>query len=199
MPVTSEQIRSEVVQALRLDLVGPDNNHAFAQELLPESPSRWYLTGYLVPRSAPERQRSDPTAADEIDAAGEGDGGDDAANPERGAARKSYLPSSMGLTVLVAPGVATLEATVRWGDYLFEGAAEEEPSEDEGDIDPLNVAEPKEPYGVVAFSKPTSGFRRTPREEQVLLGLPNPGAPLATVEVPNSNCVFRRNRPPNPT
>ncbi len=55
--MTSSEIRSEVVQALRLDLIGPDNNHAFAHELLPEPPSRLYLTGYLVPRSAPERQR----------------------------------------------------------------------------------------------------------------------------------------------
>ena len=187
MPVTSEYIRAEIVQALRLDLVGPDNNHAFAHELLPEAPSRWYLTGYLVPRSAPERQRCDPTAADEIDAAGEGNGGDDAAIPDRGVARKSFLPSSLGLTVLVAPGVATLEATVRWGDYLFEGAAEAEPIEDESDTDLPDVAEPPVPYGAGAVSKPTAGFRRTPREERVLLHVPNSGEPLATCEVPTSN------------
>jgi hypothetical protein len=187
MSLTSEHIRSEIVQALRLDLIGPDNNHAFAHELLPEPPSRWYLTGYLVPRSAPERQRCDPTSSEEIDAAGEGGGGDDSANPERGAARKSFLPSSMGLTVLVAPRVETLEATVRWGDYLLEGAVEEEPTEDEGAIDFLDVAEPKEQYGAGAVSKPMIGFRRTPREERVALRLPNPGDPLATFDVPNSN------------
>ena len=52
--MTSSEIRSEVVQALGLDLVGPDNDHAFAHELLPEIPSHWYLTGFLVPRNAPE-------------------------------------------------------------------------------------------------------------------------------------------------
>ena len=187
MPVTSENIRSEIVQALRLDLIGPDNDHAFAHELLPEPPSRWYLTGYLVPRSAPERQRCDPTSADEIDAAGEGGGGDDAANPDKGAARKSFLPSSMGLTVLVAPGVETLDAAVRWGDYLFEGAPEEEPIEDEGDIDIPDVAEPRENYGAVAVRKQTIGFRRTPREERLGICLPKPGESLATFDVPNSN------------
>jgi len=30
-----------LVEALRLDLVGPDNNHPFAHELLPEPPSHW--------------------------------------------------------------------------------------------------------------------------------------------------------------
>jgi len=39
----SEQIRARLVESLRLDLVGPTNDHAFATELLPASPRRWYL------------------------------------------------------------------------------------------------------------------------------------------------------------
>jgi hypothetical protein len=35
-------VHEDLVEALRLVLVGPDNNHAFAHELLPEAPSRWY-------------------------------------------------------------------------------------------------------------------------------------------------------------
>ena len=46
---TSVEIRAEVVEALPLDLVGPDNDHAFARELLNEWPSKWYLTGFLTP------------------------------------------------------------------------------------------------------------------------------------------------------
>ena len=185
MPVPSENIRSEIVQSLRLDLIGPDNDHAFAHELLPEPPSRWYLTGYLVPRSAPESQRCDPTSADEIDAAGEGGGADDAAIPDRGTAGKSFLPSSIGLTVLVEPGVETLDAVVRWGDYLFEGAPEEEPVEEEGTIDLPEVGEPKEPYGSGALRKQSTGFRRTPREERLVICLPKPGKPLVAFDVPN--------------
>ena len=54
----STLVRAGLVEALRLDLVGPDNDHIFAHELLPESPTRWYLTGFLVPRHAPEEQRN---------------------------------------------------------------------------------------------------------------------------------------------
>ena len=55
--VSSESVRRELVEALRLDLVGPDNDHAFARELLPEPPSRWYLTGFLVPAGASLERR----------------------------------------------------------------------------------------------------------------------------------------------
>src|SRR5215213_4897033 len=100
---TSESIRRELVEALRLDLVGPRNDHAFARELLRESPTRWYLTGFLVPSGAPVEQRTDETANEEIDSAGEGEATDDATQPDRAAARKTFLPSSMGLSVLVGP------------------------------------------------------------------------------------------------
>ncbi|MCY2990753.1 MAG: hypothetical protein NTY19_23170 [Planctomycetota bacterium] len=59
-PATSLDIRRTLVDTLRLDLVGPDNGDAFAQELLPESPTKWYLTGYLVPTDAPMGQPKEP-------------------------------------------------------------------------------------------------------------------------------------------
>jgi hypothetical protein len=97
-PLDAQSVRSELVEALRLDLVGPDSAHAFAAELLPEAPTRWYLTGFLVPRDAPDAQRLDPESADEIDSGAQAPGDDDAP-PDRAAAGKSYLPSSMGLSV----------------------------------------------------------------------------------------------------
>src|SRR5580693_310416 len=125
--MASSSVRAEMIEALRLDLVGPDNAHAFAHELLPDAPSRWYMCGFLVPSSAPTEQKSDETSADEIDSGDDTKGADDAAPPDRATARKSLLPSSMGLSVLVAPSVEALEAKVVWGDYLYEGA--EEPSD----------------------------------------------------------------------
>ena len=65
---TSAEIRSKMVDALKLDLVGPWPGHPFASELLPENPNRWYLTGYLVPETAPVQHRSDAEAKDEVDA-----------------------------------------------------------------------------------------------------------------------------------
>ena len=49
LKMNSPAVRSELVEALKLDLVGPDNDHAFAHELLPDAPSRWYSLG--LPRS----------------------------------------------------------------------------------------------------------------------------------------------------
>jgi hypothetical protein len=56
-------VRSAIVEALRLDLVGPTNDHPCANELRPESPRRWCLTGYLVPTTLP----NDAKKADESD------------------------------------------------------------------------------------------------------------------------------------
>ena len=42
MTASPVNVRTELVEALRLDLVGPSNNHPFAHELMHEPPSRWY-------------------------------------------------------------------------------------------------------------------------------------------------------------
>jgi len=189
--VTSEQIRSELVEALQLDLIGPSNDHAFARELLPDAPSRWYLSGFLVPSDAPVEQRTDETADDEIDSAGEGDATDDDAPPDRGAARKKFLPSSMGLSVLLDPEVRELEVTVCWGDYHFEGSAEEtvngqsaeakdvqaEPTSDSGNQSPTDRSEKP---------KRRRGYRRIPNEVKLPVVLPASGT-SGEVFVPGSN------------
>lgn len=55
----SQDARENRVEALRLDLVGPWPGQAFERELLPESPTRWHLTSYLVPETAPLDKRTD--------------------------------------------------------------------------------------------------------------------------------------------
>lgn len=63
---TAAQVRSQLIDALRLDVVGPrpgEPAHArYAEEVLPTSPSNWYLTGFLVPYEAPVEQRGDDRA-----------------------------------------------------------------------------------------------------------------------------------------
>ena len=61
------EVRSQLVDALRLDLVGPENGTDLEVEILPQAPSRWYLTGFLVPLEAGEAQKSDETADDDRD------------------------------------------------------------------------------------------------------------------------------------
>lgn len=67
--MTSREARTKLIETLRLDLIGPDNDHDCASELLPESPTKWYLTGYLMPTDAPEEHRFDTESLEEIGAA----------------------------------------------------------------------------------------------------------------------------------
>lgn len=118
---TSAEIRQMLVRTLSLDLVGPGPGHPLEAEQLWESepPSRWYLTGFLVPSRAPESQRYDPESPETLDAVvGSEEGtGDDDVEPDQAPARKVFLPSSMGVSVLVPPGAKHLDADVFWGDY----------------------------------------------------------------------------------
>ena len=46
----SASVRDYLTHALRLDLIGPRPDDAeLAYEMLPHAPSRWYLTGFLLP------------------------------------------------------------------------------------------------------------------------------------------------------
>src|SRR5579871_5284975 len=117
--VTSAQVRNKLVEALKLDLVGPEGGLGDAAEILPQSPSRWYLTGFLAPLDAPADQRCDAEADDDLDSGGEsGSGLDDDVEPEHAAAAKQkYLPSSIGISVLLPHEAKNLKIHVRWGDY----------------------------------------------------------------------------------
>jgi hypothetical protein len=169
-----------MVEALRLDLVGPDNTHPFAHELLPESPRRWYLTGFLVPTSAPAEQRRDAESDEEIDSPAETSKGDDNAPPDRDA-RKSFLPSSMGVSILLPKGAPTLDVTVEWGDYIYEGQTEQgaEPAEEAAPIEDAKAKAEKEK------TKKFKGYRRESRSELVKLPIPRPGE-KGNSKVPNS-------------
>ncbi len=117
---TPLEVRSDLVNALQIDLIGPTGLLGNHNEVLSQAPSRWYLTGFLVPTDAGEDQRSDPTSNDELDQAAEQVGIDDDETPDKPAARRSYLPSSMGVSVLVPAGAQELDAVVRYGEYLPE-------------------------------------------------------------------------------
>src|SRR5260370_20974372 len=115
--MNSVQVRGKLGDALRLDLVGPSDTLGDAKEALPQSPSRWYLTGFLVPLDAAPEDKSDETANDELDDAGEPGGGDDDDVPEKPAARARDFPSSIGVSVLVPASAKTLKIRASWGDY----------------------------------------------------------------------------------
>ena len=61
--MTPAAVRDRLLEALRVDLVGP----ALPDELLDQNPTCWYLTGFLAPLNASLEQRSDLDANDEPD------------------------------------------------------------------------------------------------------------------------------------
>src|SRR6516165_1271438 len=111
------EVRRELADALKLDLVGPSQRLGSPIEILPQAPSRWYLTGFLVPLDADQSQRADEDSTEEVDAANDAGGTDDATTPEPASARQRYLPSSNGLSLLLSSATHELKVKVRWGDY----------------------------------------------------------------------------------
>ena len=116
--MTSAEVRQQLVDALRLDSIGPRDGLGSADEVLSQRPSNWYLTGFLVPLDADEAQRAEETSDEQVDEVSDAAGHDDATVPEPPSARRKYLPSSIGLSVLVSKTTNQLEVTVRWGDYV---------------------------------------------------------------------------------
>jgi hypothetical protein len=179
--MTPDEVRGKLVQTLGLDLVGPDRDAALPDEVLPQPPSRWYLTGFLVPADAPEGQKADEAGTEGVDEAGDAGGTDDALTPDPAAARKALFPSSMGLSLLVPKDAKELHVTVRWGDYrpppravaaqqagLFEPSAEHAQQ------------------GKLFEGEEVRGWRRVERAEALTLKLPASQKP-AESDVPGSD------------
>ncbi len=158
-------VRQALIHALNLDLVGPDGDAHLLNETLPQTPSRWYLTGFLVPADAPEDQKTDDTATEGVDIQNEAGGTDDAVTPEPANARRVIFPSSLGLSLLASADTKELRVVVRWGDYKPLGSA-----------DGL-VASPPRPA--------TFHWQRVDRTETMTLKVAGKG--LVEKEVPNSN------------
>ena len=169
-------VRTRLVEALRLDLVGPDNGTDLEAELLPQAPSRWYLTGFLVPLEAGEEQRADETGEDDFAlTGGEAEANDDDAPPEPAAARRAFFPSSIGLSLLVPNSTRSLRAVVHWGDYHAVPREGEEAALDKAGADPS--------------ARTTFFWRRTPRRVEMTLNLPAGTSRSAEQEVPDSDGV----------
>ena len=119
VPETSLEAREQLINSLRLDLVGPWHGHELAKETLSPRfrPSNWYLTGFLIPADTSAEDRGDDDSDEDFDDVSDGAGVSEENTDDRKAARKSFFPTSMGLTFLVDPAATTLNVTIRWGDY----------------------------------------------------------------------------------
>ncbi len=119
-PANSVEVRDRLIEALKLDLVGPWAGHGLAEERLPGwvRPSNWYLTGFLIPSDTPAEQKDDDDDDDDFGGeVSEEAGLPEESSEERKAAKKGYFPSSMGLSFLASKEAEKLHVTVRWGDY----------------------------------------------------------------------------------
>lgn len=160
--LTSLEVRERIVEALKLDLVGPWPGHALAEERLPGwvRPSNWYLTGFLIPSGTPPERSADADEDDDFEVIPESTGPTEESTEDRKAAKKSFFPSSMGLSFLVAKVVRELPVVVRWGDYSQEEI-------EDADAKLLRV------------------WKRQPREAEVLVALSGAHDPVV-FDVPGS-------------
>ncbi|RJS27443.1 helicase [Corallococcus sp. H22C18031201] len=114
-------VRSHLIDALEADLVGPFHKPPGAAvsdtpEVLRTPPSRWYLTGFLVPLDQGVIE-DDPDDEEDDLAAGNDEDHEDASRPDPTAKKVRRLPASMGLSVFVPAGASQLAAHVCWADY----------------------------------------------------------------------------------
>ena len=104
MPLTAAAVRAHLVRALEVDLIGPYGE----DERLDRAPSRFYLTGFLVPQAG--RQAEAIVAPEEDTESEDAEGDDDDSGAEdvrpagEGSRQRTILPASIGLSVLLPPG-----------------------------------------------------------------------------------------------
>lgn len=165
----SSAVRSHLVRALEADLVGPFDP-ARLDETLMISPSRWYLTGFLVPPDA--REGEEEPEDDEMGAGSDEDdvetGGEDPPPKQR-----ALLPSSVGLSILLPPGATSdaVDVDLLWAEY-----ARVEIAKGEGK------------------KKPKMGYKRVPREPVTARVPLDPKKVAKGVDVPGSNGLVLRGK-----
>lgn len=165
-PGSSVEVRQRLVEALRLDLVGPWAGHPLEIEQLPNysrfvRPSTWYLTGFLIPRDSKVPEVAEAETSDDLDETPEVGGTAEESKDDGRPARRGYFPSSIGLSFLIDGDTSELDVTVRWGDYIQE------------DVDETPV------------------WSRIPREELIVARVPGTSTPKDW-EIPRSSGLLLR-------
>lgn len=112
--MTSLEVRNRLVEALRLEALGPSAE----DEELEDRPSSHYLCGILWPQGTeiePDQNEEQPPGDDE-----EGSAGFEPTIP----LVQTLNPSSIGLSLILEPAVQTIEVSATWGEYRREPVEE---------------------------------------------------------------------------
>lgn len=169
MSSDSEVVRTQLLDALEAELVGPfyrEDCGGPTDERLPLPPSRWYLTGFLAPQSDPDTY--DPTSEEEL-GAGPDEDEEISAGDEPEPKQKHRFQSSMGLSVLLPPpmgGKETIEVSLELAEY---------------------VAESRETEG---RRRPKTVWRRCPRERKTVELEVSPSAIVNGAMVPDTPGIW---------
>lgn len=179
---TSAEVRQQLIEALKLDLIGPTPMHPedFQREIIEQAPSKWYLSGFLAPSGASISLRSDdsPDADNELEALTEKPNSEDDAPPEPAAARKSLFPASLGISALIPADLTTLKVKVTWGDYFPyiedvesspESAEAEQAEQSPAAITPTDTTDEKPELELPPIT--ASPWRRIPKQSEISLDL----------------------------
>ena len=200
---SSGEVRTQLVTALELELIGPTQRvlqalgpegEGLDSEALDRLPNSWYPTGFLVPTETDLSLKCDDMADDDFAAADGVDlrkpkktnseykpgSGDDGGSSESGPAKPQLFPSSIGVSVLLPPG-GDLHLIATWGDYV-------------------RLAEGANPDAAASIAREEGGSReqqswqRTPRQEALALSHSEITAPkgLTGRLWPNSNGLYLR-------
>lgn len=121
-PSSDIDVRASLVAALKADLVGPfsQENAAASKEELTLAPSRWYLTGFLAPKT--DRETKDPTAEEDL-GVGTDDEDENEPTAEPEPKQKNSFPASLGMSVLLPAQKADgeiINVTVAFAEYVKE-------------------------------------------------------------------------------
>lgn len=172
---TPRELRAEVEQLMRDDLIGPLGG---PEEELRDPPVDQYLLGLLAPRfrldgtlpatrtdGVRARDEEDPIAADSLPDDGlaggtvKWDSGAEGTAEDRPPSAEQLVPSAFGLTFAVDAGCVELAVDASWGAYS------RQPSEEKRDSD----------------DRPARVWRRRPCGGRVVLAIDRPG-PIEAVE-----------------
>lgn len=178
--MSSSTVRDDIVNSIRLDIIGPTNLDDNQQETLNLAPSKMYLSGFLAPKGASIEQKSDEESSnDELDLIDDKNGVDDNETPEKPAKKRNFFPSSIGTSCIIAGEAQLLSVKIQWGQY------NPLPKEEAAKLDP-------------GYEENRVYWKRTPRSETLSIDLEKDLS--QAIPVPNSlglSLVLSRQSIPN--